>query len=316
MKVSVIVPVYNGEKTLTACLGNLMYQTLEDMKLILVNDASTDGSLRIMQDCQKLSSKKVKIIDSKNNKGPGGARNLGIQKAEGQYIGFVDCDDVVDLMMYEKLYKKAVEDNYDIVDCGFINEKTKQAIIYTSDDLTGELNSEKRSKLIASGGYLWSKIFRRVCLQNVERCTFREKAILEDADVLTYLYATVKSIGNVKEVLYKYVYNCENISESNTSNPEKYHKNIVAAIKAIYDKVSDLENYAEIQKAVEYEMIQMYLYGIINCLKNRGQEGFHADIGLEELQNLKQQIISIEYKQNPYVMNKIKGEDFMLLNKF
>jgi len=101
--VSIIIPVYNAEKYLIECLGNVVNQTLEDIEVILVNDASTDNSLLLMQECQRQYPQMVKIIDSKENMGAGGARNLGIEVAEGEYIGFVDSDDIIDIHMYENL---------------------------------------------------------------------------------------------------------------------------------------------------------------------------------------------------------------------
>ena len=106
-KVSVIVPVYNAEKTLTDCLGNLVHQTLEDIELILVNDASTDGSLEILLSCERQFPDKVLLINSSENLGAGGARNLALDMAQGEYVGFVDADDMVDSHMYEKLYTAA-----------------------------------------------------------------------------------------------------------------------------------------------------------------------------------------------------------------
>ena len=71
--VSVIIPVYNGEKYLAECLGNVVNQTLKEIEIILVNDASKDGSLAVMRDCQSQFPEKVKVIDSKENLGAGGA---------------------------------------------------------------------------------------------------------------------------------------------------------------------------------------------------------------------------------------------------
>ena len=98
--VSIIVPVYNAERYLTECLGNIVNQTLQNIEVILVNDASTDGSLSLMRECEHQYPDKVRVIDSKENLGAGGARNLGIKMARGEYIGFADSDDMVDVTMY------------------------------------------------------------------------------------------------------------------------------------------------------------------------------------------------------------------------
>ena len=100
-KVSVIVPVYNTKKYLPKCLDSLIAQTLKDIEIICINDASTDGSLKILQE-YALRDNRIKIIDFKQNKGAGAARNTGIDTATGEYIGFVESDDFVDEHMLDR----------------------------------------------------------------------------------------------------------------------------------------------------------------------------------------------------------------------
>ena len=107
-KVSIIVPVFNSKKYLAKCLDSLVGQTLKDLEIICVNDASTDGSLDILKFYAQ-NDNRIKIIDLMKNRGAGAARNMGIKVAEGEYIGFVDSDDYVDLDFYEKLYEKAIK---------------------------------------------------------------------------------------------------------------------------------------------------------------------------------------------------------------
>lgn len=110
--VSVIVPVYNTEKFLQRCLDSLTDQTLKDIEIICVNDGSTDNSLKILEDnAQK--DKRIKIVNQENKK-QGAARNAGMQIATGEYIGFIDSDDWVDLTYFEKLFKTAKEYDSDI----------------------------------------------------------------------------------------------------------------------------------------------------------------------------------------------------------
>lgn len=111
--VSVIVPVYNTGKYLSKCLDSLIAQTLSDIEIICINDCSTDNSLEILER-YAAKDNRIKIINFTENKGVSVARNTGIDVAEGEYIGFVDSDDFVDLDFYEKIYKKAVETGADI----------------------------------------------------------------------------------------------------------------------------------------------------------------------------------------------------------
>lgn len=113
IKVSVIIPVYNTEKYLRRCLDSVCNQILSDIEIICINDCSTDNSLEILRE-YSAKDERVKVIDFKENKGAAVARNVGIDEAKGEYIGFVDSDDFVDLDFYEKLYTKAIETGADV----------------------------------------------------------------------------------------------------------------------------------------------------------------------------------------------------------
>lgn len=113
-KISVIIPVYNTESYLRKCLDSIVNQTLKDIEIICINDCSTDSSRDILKEYEQKDNR-IRIIDFEKNKGVSVARNSGINVATGEYIGFVDSDDFIDLDFYEKLYDKAIETNSDIV---------------------------------------------------------------------------------------------------------------------------------------------------------------------------------------------------------
>ena len=117
--VSVIVPVYNGEKYLKKCLKSIMNQTLRDIEIICIDDGSTDDSAKILK---KLSSKdnRIKIISTKNN-GQGFARNLALKEVNGEFIAFVDADDWIDKYSLELLVSKAKKDNLDLLFFQMVN---------------------------------------------------------------------------------------------------------------------------------------------------------------------------------------------------
>jgi len=312
-KVSIIVPVYNAKETLIKCVSSLVNQTLQDIEIILVNDCSKDNSFLIMRLLEQQFSDKLIIIDSDKNRGAGGARNIGLQYASGEYIGFVDSDDEVAPTMYEKLYNKAKEANYDIVDCGFYKEDEDLAIIFTSDELAGTLNAHKRSELIASGGYICSKIFKS-SYWNEFGFTFRENAILEDSEIIAYAMATAQNIGNVKDILY--LYKDTPGSSSKAPDPVWYVDNCYNAMNAIYSSLSSLDYYSEIKMATEYEMIQLYSYSINILLKNASLfKPDHLLDKLYKLQKFRNKCISSRY-DNKYVKAKIHKNDIdiMILN--
>ena len=116
-KVSVIIPVYNVEKYLKECLDSVVNQTLKDIEIICINDGSTDNSLNILKQYATQDSR-IKIID-KPNSGYGHSMNVGIDNAQGEYIGIVEPDDYIKLNMYETLYNKAKELDLDFIKADF-----------------------------------------------------------------------------------------------------------------------------------------------------------------------------------------------------
>ncbi len=263
-KVSIVVPAYNSHDTLARCLGSLVNQTLEDIEIIVVNDASTDDTLEIMKRCKQQFPDQVVIIDGKENRKSGGARNQGFDIATGEYIGLVDSDDYVSSEMYELLYNKAKEADYDIVDCGYYSESKDKATLFTGDNVTGNLDGDKRSILVANGGYLVTKIFKRE-LFDEPRIRMRENIrCLEDTEIMIYMFLRAKSIGNVKQVLYNY---CDNAgSATKTMDLNTYIDSIYGAMKATYDVCHGLPTYHETKDAVEYAITNLYSYGVNRCL--------------------------------------------------
>ena len=119
--ISVIVPVYNVEEYLEECLESIKRQTYTDIEVILVNDGSTDRSKEICERyCEKDS--RFKLVNQEN-KGLSGARNRGMLESKGEFISFVDSDDVLKEDMLEQLMKQMTSEDIDIVECWYTNEK-------------------------------------------------------------------------------------------------------------------------------------------------------------------------------------------------
>lgn len=330
MKVSIIIPVYNGADNLRAHLGNILSQTLQDIEIIIVNDASTDDTIKVAEDAALQFPDKVKVIDSEKNNGAGGARNLGLQIATGEYVGFVDCDDVIELSMYEKLYAAAKAYSItgaDMVDSGYYYQMTDTAIVHTADDMTGEMTVEKRLAHIVAGGYIVSKIFRRDYLEKAfgidknldasetNNYYFRKNCILEDADFLGIVFSTMENCVNVKEVLYYYL-DADN-SSSKTTNPVRYLANIEDAVEAIYDRVSVLPNYSELAEAFEYEYTAMLVNGLIMILTDEQNDKLlDTKSEIKKLIEIKNRVISKDITQNRYIVAKIKADDLRILQVY
>lgn len=118
--ISIVVPIYNVEKYLPKCLDSILTQTMQNIEVILVNDGSPDNSLLI---CRHYAEKdrRIKIID-KINEGVAAARNVGLEAADGNYIGFVDPDDWIEPKMYENMYNKLSKSEYEVCLCNYYKD--------------------------------------------------------------------------------------------------------------------------------------------------------------------------------------------------
>ena len=327
-KVSVIVPAYNCHDTLARCLGSLVNQSLEDIEIVVVNDASTDDTWEIMKRCKEQFPEKVEIINGVSNRGVGGARNQGLDAATGEYIGFVDGDDYVSAEMYEKLYNTAVETDSDIVDSGIYFEATDRAVLNVGDNCIGTLNDEKRRILVLGGGYITSKLFKRSLFYE-PRFRIRENVrSLEDNDLIKYMYFRAKKIWNIKEVFYIYCNNQN--SATKDMNLESYYQSVYGVIGGIYDKCHGFPEYDSIKDAMEYTILQFYSYGLNRCLydqinrygadvKNVANyfEGLSNELTdmLKRLVMEKNMVITIPYRDNKEVIKRISEIDIKIMEE-
>ena len=138
-KVSIVVPVYNVENYLKRCLDSLINQTLKDIEIIIVDDGSKDNSSSICNEYAELDSR-IKVIH-KENQGLGLARNTGLEVVSGEYVGFVDSDDFVELNTYEQLYNVIMNENADMVTCNYYS-------YISSDDIKQKINTISSFKIV------------------------------------------------------------------------------------------------------------------------------------------------------------------------
>ena len=198
-RVSVIIPVYNTEKYLEKCLDSVCNQTLSDIEIICINDASTDNSREILNK-YAAEDERIKIINFPENRGAAAARNAGIDAATGEYVGFVDSDDYIDLNFYEKLYIGATTSNADIVKSNlkFTGWNTPSSGSYYN------LNDVKKSKY--KFNHVPTAIFKRsLLLQN--NIFFPENLECAEDSVFEILAASAcNKIEIVEDVCYYYVF--------------------------------------------------------------------------------------------------------------
>jgi glycosyltransferase involved in cell wall biosynthesis len=210
MRLSVIVPVYNmeAEGKLNYCLDSLAVQTMADMEVIAVDDASTDHSLDIMRSYEKKYPEKFHIVHCEMNRHQGGAKNEGLKYASGEWIGFIDSDDWIVPDYYERLIRKAEETGADVVGCDYslVTEHTMQVgklVRNNSAEQTGICGMSQRKSLAMRPGSMVLKIYRHEMITE-HQLNFPENIFYEDncAGSVWMLYC--KRFEKIEEPLYYY----------------------------------------------------------------------------------------------------------------
>lgn len=204
-KISVIVPVYNVEKYLARCLDSIINQTLADIEIICINDGSTDNSLEILNDYAKKDSR-IKIIDQ-TNAGLSCARNAGMQIAQGEYIGFVDSDDWIDLDFYEKLYTAAKKYDADIA-CGSIKawrkcNRKNIMLKYKEEELASDIYRKFYLCDIPETCNVWNRIYRTSKLKE-NHIEFEPGVLYEDVCFTTEVLIETDTLVTVPGTYYNY----------------------------------------------------------------------------------------------------------------
>jgi glycosyltransferase involved in cell wall biosynthesis len=254
--VSIIVPVYNAEKYIEKCIKSILIQSIADIEIIIIDDASIDNSLNI---CKKLASKdqRIKIFNNTSNKGVAYSRNLGLENVNGEYIGFVDADDYIDSDMYEQLYKQAIKYDGDIVECGFRTVDINDDIIY----------EKKMKPKILHGGYEcslsylahnnaedfnWNKIYKKKLFDSLKYPNYKYS---EDFYVNVFTHKNCKTKIIIKNCYYNYFINNEGACK------QPFNRNKLDQINA---GISVYKNYDSDYKNL-YSFIALYILRYVVC---------------------------------------------------
>ena len=214
MKLSVIVPVYNqaSDDKLKWCLDSLVNQTLDkdQYEIIAVDDCSTDESFSIMKEYESAHPSFFHAIHSEVNLHQGGAKNIGLSIAKGEWIGFIDADDWITPDYYEKLLKKAEETGADMVGCDYHltseHSATIGKIVHNNNaSQTGVLDRDKYKRLLLDTGSLVVKIYKRdIILNGTSGKVFPENIFYEDNAVANTWMLRAEHFEYIPEPMYYY----------------------------------------------------------------------------------------------------------------
>lgn len=278
--ISIIVPVYNCEKYLPECIESIINQTYTELEIIFINDGSTDKSGWILSEYSRRDLR-IKIISSVN-KGVSVARNIGISASKGEYIAFVDADDVISRYYIENLYTAIDEYNADVVICGITREiellledDTHVNAVLTGTDVIRKLD-------VVSYITVWNRLYKRYIWDELR---FPPGKINEDVFMAHKIFLQAKSVAVIDEPLYYYRDTDNSIMKS-----KKGVRNL-DELEGVYERFCDLKSkgYEELlddvlksaRKGIEYykyclgvkgderkrrnEVIKMYRYMLKNA---------------------------------------------------
>lgn len=262
--VSVIVPVYNAEKSLKKCVESILKQTYTDFELILLNDGSKDSSLKI---CEEFAMQDDRVIViSHENRGVAATRNIGLQLAKGQYVQFVDSDDYIEKNMMEKLVVCMDNTNADMVICGY----TECSLNYKDIRLP---EIEKVIKLVEIGKE-YPTIFEKFLLNSPWNKLYKKEKLKEGfpedlslgEDLIFNLHnmMNMEKVAFVKESFYNYI-----VWEGGLNN--KYRKNSIEIAERLYLESMNFCNAFSVGKVAETHIsnifMKFFFYGLTDLFR-------------------------------------------------
>jgi glycosyltransferase involved in cell wall biosynthesis len=204
--ISVIMPIYRVEDYLARGLDSVVNQTYKNLEIICIDDGSPDNSIKILNRYAKKDSR-IKILRQKNA-GPGAARNVGIKIASGDYIHFMDADDVIDLDYYEIMLSAIISAKSDMAVSGFLSEnKYTPSLEYQTPKVLFGI----RQKIKGTNGlidlYVWRYLFSKKFISKNKLFFAVDMIAQEESRFILRAVKLANSIAIVPKVLYHYKYN-------------------------------------------------------------------------------------------------------------
>ncbi|MEZ7765767.1 glycosyltransferase [Gemella sp. 27098_8_92] len=257
--ISIIVPVYNVEKYLKKCVDSIVNQTYKNLEIILVDDGATDNSGKICDELVELDNR-IKVYHKKNG-GLSDARNYGVERATGDYIGFVDSDDYIDAEMYERLYEAIKKENVDVAECNL-------KIVYP--EKTDLFTDQKYYQICNKQEYLEEylkieKIFGSACVRLTKadiakKLKFPVGKLYEDTYYAYDLIGIVDKYVIVDNPYYNYLMR-ENSITNAKFNPRIF--DLIEIVEKFHTNV--YKNYPSLKEAADCRKMYAY-FSVLNSI--------------------------------------------------
>lgn len=262
---SIIVPVYNAENYLNMTLNSIRNQTFVDFECILINDGSLDRSGDICDELALFDNRFV-VIHQKNG-GVSCARNNGLKRATGNYIGFVDADDYIENDMYEKLVLAAENLKADVASCGVVHEyKLNKVKINEQENFFEKYNSpiDLFYNNCLEIDVLWNKIYRKELINDINFC--EDISYTEDQLFVAEALLKAKSIAVTRDIKYHYLKYEQSLSKSRGSL--KFWLGHVRAMEKVYRLIQE----SPAQRSTKNAAFEKYARSVFSLLRWAIQE--------------------------------------------
>lgn len=313
MTLSIIVPVFNmvsGGK-LANCLDSLLAQEVDCFEIIAVDDKSTDESLTLLREYETRFPDKIKVIASLVNQKQGGAKNLGLSVATGEWIGFIDSDDWIAPDMYAKLLAKAKETGADVVGCDYlltdeIGKTTGQVVTINTKEQTGAKTLERQKAIVMMPGSMVVRIYKRQIFEE-NQIRFPKDMFYEDNAIGAFPLLYSQRFELVEEPLYFY-YQYQGSTVHTISIERCRHRMEAGRIFLLESK--DRGFYEELKQEIDYKVFEL---GYRNTLFSYIQSTSWPKVSfLRELRAYLKELVP-EYSKNPYYEDQMDSENKKLI---
>lgn len=258
--ISVIVPIYNVEEYLEPCLCSIINQTYRDLEILCIDDCTLDNSINIVKRYMQ-QDRRIRLISHKENRGLGGARNTGIREARGEYISFVDSDDVLDLTMLEKMHNAITTHAVDAVVCGIRRFQDKTEISrsttfhYLSDVNSRVFNiSQNKERLCDIWPSAPNKLYKADIIARYS-CRFPEKLLYEDHFFFYSYFQHVTAFFYINKPLYSYRASRKGSITSTITGRENEVFKVLTDLGVLFSKVLDESAYAKAYAKICFRLI-------------------------------------------------------------
>ena len=302
-KLTVMIPVYNIEKYLPKCLDSVIYPELSDYEIVIVNDGSTDGSLRLCESYAAKFPSLIRVITTENG-GLGAARDVGINAAEGEYILFLDSDDYLSPNALPEMFEYLDRD-FDMLffDIRSVNEEGRLLRYYHGCSIEGEFSLESFPELLFEMPSAWNKIYRR-SLFTENGIYYPGRVWFEDMYVTPKLYTLAKKLISVHRPWHNYLQRSGSIT--NSKNSER-NTEIIPAVDSMLEAYREAGLFEKYHAQLEYSSLYNQVITSIPRVNLIDRKSDVQDRLFEDFKNK-----FPEYGKNPY-LSTISGKYKLIL---